>query len=254
MNLFSGLTPVLKLAKKHLPEVAIWFGVAFDGAAVIFGIQETPHARDLLEEKKPDTMLQKAEVLAPAYWKTIACFLVGTFLILKGNKLHLERTAVALGIAATQKDKLLALTEETKKLVGPKKMQEIEDNVEDRKIDMDKVIAQTQNLPVVVNGDTLFVCDWNNYAFYSTINQIQEYATELLRETMACKCIDKADVETIIGIPGKKQDYGVGWNIDHPPVLKIARWKDGPDGKPMGVLKITPEPEAGWVIESGYLF
>ena len=251
MNIFGYAEPVLKLARKHLPEVAIWTGTTLEAAAVIFGIKETPSAIALLEQKKPETIAQKAEIVVPAYWKTILCFTAGTILILTGNHLHLERTAIALGIAATQKDKLMAMTEETKKLLGPKKIQELEENVEARKIDVKKIESQT---PVNLGGDQLFVCNWNNFAFYSTVEKVKDMASEILRETMACKCIDLYDVENIMQIPSVNGEYKKGWNIDHPPVLKISGWKDGPNGRPMGILTITPDPEPGWVLDSGYLF
>ena len=251
MNFFNYTNPVLKLARKHLPEVAIWTGTVFEAAAVIFGIKETPKAIEVLEQRKPETFAQKAEVIIPSYWKTITSFVIGTTLILAGNHLHLERTAIALGIAATQKDKLLAMTEETKKLLGPKKIKELEENVEARKVDVQKISEQK---PVNLGGDQLFVCSWNNFAFYSTVSKVKDMANEILRETMACKCIDLYDVENIIGIPSVNGEYKKGWNIDHPPVLKISSWKKGPDDQAFGVLSITPEPEPGWVLDSGYLF
>lgn len=251
MSIFSYSEPIIKLARKHLPEVAIWTGTFLEGLAVISGIKETPNALAVLEQRKPDSLAQKAEIIVPAYWKTITCFTIGTILILTGNHLHLERTAIALGIAATQKDKLMAMTEETKKLLGPKKIQELEENVEARKVDVQKISEQK---PVNLGGDQLFVCSWNNFAFYSTVSKVKDMANEILRETMACKCIDLFDVENIMGIPSVKGEYRKGWNIDHPPVLKISSWKNGPDGQPFGILSITPDPEPGWVLDSGYLF
>lgn len=252
MKLFPDvLKPILKIAKENLPTVAITAGVLLDGAAVIFGIKETPHAREILEEKKPETVMEKAGVIIPCYWKTILSFIFGTGLIMVGNKMHLERTAVLLGIAASQKEKLAAVAEETKKLVGPKKAEEIESAAEMDRVDMDKVASQN---PVVVDGDQLFVCSWNNYAFRSTIEKVKELDADILRELMACKTIDLADVECIIGTPSHNGDYHKGWNEEHPPRLKIAGWKDGPDGRPMGVLTITPEPMPDWTLDAESLF
>lgn len=249
--IFDYNNPILKLVRKNLPGIAICTGTVLEGLAVISGIKETPNAIAILEQRKPDSLVQKVEIIVPAYWKTITCFVVGTILILTGNHMHLERTAIALGIAATQKDKLTALSEETKKLLGPKKVKELEENVATRDVDVKKI----EDLkPVNLGGDQLFVCSWNNFAFYSTVSKVKDMANEILRETMACKCIDLYDVENIMGIPSVNGEYKKGWNIDHPPILKISGYKNGPDNKPYGVLTITPDPEPGWVLDSGYLF
>lgn len=249
---FDFLQPALKIARKHLPEIAIWTGTVLEGAAVIFGIRETPRAIDVLNQRKPETFAQKAEILVPSYWKTITCFTLGTLLILTGNHLHLERTAIALGIAATQRDKLAAMTEETKKLLGPKKSQELEEKMAADQVDVKKIEGQK---PVYLDGDQTFVCAWNNFAFHSTVEKVNAIAKDLMNETMTCKHIDEDDVDEMFGCPqvNSRREHK-GWNIDHPPKLRIASWMDGPDGKPMGVLTIVPEPQPGWVLDSGYLF
>lgn len=247
-NEWIGL--ILQKANKHLPEIAIFTGTVCEGIAIVCGIKETPKAMELLQSKKPETFAQKAETVIPCYWKTILFFIAGTTLILAGTHMSLERTAIALGIAATQKDKLAAMTEETKKLLGPKKSQELEETLAAKKIDMDEVARQT---PIVLGGDQLFVCDWNNYAFRSSVEKVQELKSQILKECMRLQTIDKADVEQFLGMPIIKDEYQTGWNIKHPPELKITGWMDGPDGKPMGILSITPDPQPEWVLNYDYI-
>lgn len=246
MSLFTTIKelvrPVLPIVKKHLPEVAITTGAILDGVSVIFACRETTIAQQLLNEKKPETFWEKCGIVVPAYWRTILTFAAGTSLIFFGNKLHLDRMAVMAGIAATQKDKLLAMAEETKKLVGPKKAQELQDKVETRNVDVRTL--PTQNLPTVLGGDTLYVLGWNNWVFRSCPEQINELSNRILRDLIESKEMSLADVSEYFRVDDKfigKDEHLKGWNTEDPPSIRTI-WMDGPNGQPMGYLKMEPEP------------
>lgn len=209
---------------KHSPEILTGIGIAGMVTTVIFAVQATPKALQLIEEKKDEehkdelTALETAKVAWKPYVPAAVTGVVSVACLIGANSVHVKRNAA---LATAYQLSSTALSDYKEKLietVGEKKEKAVRDRIAQDKVDKNPV--ETSNVIITGNGKSLCYDPQFGQYFESTIDDIKRAVTEL-----NYRMIDRG--EEYVSLNDFYDELGVE-RID---VGEQLGWNMGRDGK-----------------------
>lgn len=233
---------------KNSPDILTGLGVAAFITGTVGAIYGTTKAVKRVEKVKKEKgveKLTKKEIVKETYKYYIVptmCVVGGTILTYSGSsKLHKRNAALATAYGLSERA-LIDYKEEVKKVLGPKKLEEVEENA---------TIAKAKIIPVpeetaIINtghGQTLCLDAVSGRYFRSDINHIKTVINDLnfrMRSEMYMSLNDlyyELDLP-IIAIGGE-----LGWHIDDGGIDPVFGSTLTDNGTPCLVLDYCVEPK-----------
>ena len=129
------INKVLKVTKKHSPELLVSAGVVGMVASTVMAVKATPKAIELIEKKKGElgvTYLTKKETVQAAWKPYIPATIMGvvsTACICFGTTQNVRRNTALATVYALSENTLKEYQKKTVELVGKEKAEEIEREV-----------------------------------------------------------------------------------------------------------------------------
>ena len=200
----------------NAPGLLIGAGLANWLMATIFGIVESPNARDAIEEKEmengPLSMVDKAKIAAPYFAPTMVSAVVGTGCILAGNNIHIDRNAAAIAAYAISETTLREYRDKTKEILGEKKEKTIREDI--AKDVMESHPYSNREAYLTGNGDVLCYDKLSDRYFKSDKETLLQKENRLNKRMLEEAIITENDVYLEIGLNPVEVGNDIGWHID----------------------------------------
>ena len=204
---------------KHSPEILTGIGIAGMVTTVIFAVQATPKALQLIEEKKDEEHKDELNAIetVKATWKVyVPAAVTGTVAIgclIGANSVHAKRNAA---LATAYQLSSTALSDYKEKLIetiGEKKEKVVLDKIAQDKVDKNPV--ESTNVIITGNGKTLCYDPQFGQYFESSIDDIKRAVTELNYRMVdqGEEYVSLNDFYEELGVERIDVGEELGWNI-----------------------------------------
>ena len=205
----------MKLDKRALLAIGSFVGLA---ASVFCSIKDSFRAKDILNEKKPEGILDTFKVVAPCYISTAVSVAATSVCIAKGYSVGSAQIAAATGFGAAVLDRYHAYRKVVTEDLGVEKEREIYEKAVAMEVDRDHVIFP--QLPCDVTGkdnDALFHDVETDIWFRSTTEKVQQAIYHLNRNFQGMYVMNGLTWYNFLGVPlpydiHKKMENR-GWSV-----------------------------------------
>lgn len=240
---------VRRLVTKKAPEILIAFGITGMASATVMGITATPKAIQLIEdaEKEKKEKLSKPEVVKvvwKCYLPTVLTTLVSGACIIGASSIHIRRnTALATAYKISEstfkeyKDKVL-------ENVGPKKTQEIRDDIAGDQIKKNPV--SSSEVFVTRKGETLCYEPVSGRYFESDVDAIRRAENKLNKDMMTEMSCSLNDFAYELGLRPTQQGEDIGWSVNEGLIDISFSAHVTDDDRPCLVLDYLTPPKYGY--------
>lgn len=235
---------------KHAPEILTAIGISGMATAIVLGVEATPKALKLIEEKKQET---KAEKLPPidvvkATWKcyipTVITAGLSTVCLIRSCSVGIRRNAA---LATAYKISETALSEYREKVVetiGEKKEKTVREKVDKEHITKNPV--SKSEVIVTESGTTLCYDHLSGRYFNSNIERIKKAVNELNRRMLSENYISLNEFYDELGLDHIGLGEVLGWNIDKNLIDIDFSSQIADDGRPCIVVDYRTPPRYGF--------
>lgn len=213
---------------KHSPEILTGIGIAGMVTTVIFAVQATPKALQLIEEKKDEehkdelTALETVKVAWKPYVPAAVTGIVSVACLIGANSVHAKRNAA---LATAYQLSSTALSDYKEKLietVGEKKEKAVRDKIAQDKVDKDPI----ESTNVIISGSGKSLCydpQFGQY-FESTIDDIKRAVTELNYRMInrGEEYVSLNDFYDELGIERIDVGEQLGWNMGRDGKIEVT--------------------------------
>lgn len=246
LNLKKGLDAVKKAAAANTPEILIGIGVAeLITAVVLTGVgtvKATKKVEAVKKEQKKETLTKK-EVVKETYVYYIAPLVLtigGASCIIGGTKKHRKINAALAAAYGVSEKALSEYKAEAAKVIGPKKLKEIEENAA-----VAKVVEQPEESMIINTGKGQTLCydAVSGRYFRSDINSIKSTINEINFRLRTEMYITLNDLYYELGLPIIAIGGELGWNIDDGGLEPVFGSTLTENGTPCLVLDYCIEPK-----------
>lgn len=241
MNVLQNVKVALKgfsrAAEKKAPTLLMAAAVGGVVATAVFSFKAAPKAKDIIEGKRKDlesipdddketkktvvieTVKELTPVVAPMVISggmTIAC-------IIFAHSVNYRRQLALTAAYNIADASLKEYQESAKKIVGPKKLQQIKDDVFQKRIEENPPSKNT--IVLSGNGDMLCCDSFTGRYFRSNPEAIRKAVNELNMRLMGEYYVSVNDFYDILNVPELKPvKYGddVGWNIGDGDLVEVV--------------------------------
>ena len=145
--------------------------------------RSAPAVKEKLEDAEEEftpNIIEKAKIVLPVVWPTLAVGAASTFCIVKANSINVKRNNALIRSNAAltsayyiSRDALKEYREKVVDEVGKKKEQKIRDDINQEKLDKEGPVKESQ-IVVTGNGDHLCVLIPFGTRFYSNIEKVKQ--------------------------------------------------------------------------------
>lgn len=246
-KIMEVLKPIYTAAKKRAPEILTGIGIGGMILTTVLAVKSTPKALDQMEEKKKELKKEKltpAETVQSCWTCYIPSAVTGGLsmaCLIGANSVHLKRNA-ALATAFTLSETTLRdYKKKVAEKIGPKKEQDIRDEIAKDKIVKDPV--STNEVFLTGKGNTLCYDEVSGRYFRSDRDKIDRALNELNRRMMSEMYISLNDYYSEIGLPRIGLGDILGWNIDKGFISPDFSYQGAEDGTPCLVISYLVEPQ-----------
>ena len=245
------INEVIKVAKKHSPELLVSAGVVGMVVSTVMAVKATPKAIELIEEKKGElgvTCLTKKETVQAAWKPYVPATIMGvvsTACICFGTTQNVRRNTALATVYALSENTLKEYQKKTVELVGEEKAKEIEREVS-KAVVKDKVKLVERDISDYVtytgDGETLVFDTVSGRYFRSSANAIERAVNNVNRRLIDEYVITMNDFYNEINIPTIKAGSMIGYKSDNE--MMDIRFEADVDnnGQPYLVLDYVNKP------------
>lgn len=243
----SGITTAIT---RNSPTILTAVGVAGTFTTALLGIQATPHAIELLEQRRnekwdslesegvyspdeayestvkvvsfqkgPLTEWERATAIAPAY---VPAMLVGTVTITSiifANKINLRRQAILMSAYQLADTKAKEWQMKVEEMFGEKKRTAVHDEI--MKDHMDANPASQNQIIMTGQGDVLFYDDFSGRYFKSNIEKVRRVVAELNVRLTEDLYVPVNDFYWELGLDQTTMGDVNGWALEDMPISPI---------------------------------
>lgn len=206
----------MKLDKRTLLAVGSFIGLA---ASVFCAVKDSFKAKDILDEKKPEGLVDTFKAVAPCYISTAVTVTATTVCIAKGYSVGSAQIAAATGLSAGVLNRYHAYRKVVHDELGTEKEQEIYEKAVVMTVNEDHTIFP--QLPCDMNGDsnnTLFHDMESDIWFRSSVEKVQQAIYHLNRNFQGRGAIFGYEWYDFLGVPLPYDKYEEmkrkGWSIN----------------------------------------
>lgn len=237
-------------ATKHIPEISAGIGIVLMGSAVVLGIEKTPTAVKLMEERKEELEveeLDKVEIVKTTWKCYIPCavsFGIGAACIVGANVTSAKRSMALATAYALSESSLKEYKDKVVETFGEKKEKKVRDSIAKDKLDgidtAKEIIVKTGK------GTTLCYDLFSGRLFESDIEAIKKAVNEVNRIALLDGYASLNEFYDQLGLRTTKQGEDFGWNPNHA-LLEIdfsSQLTD--DGHPALVLDYVNYPQLNY--------
>jgi hypothetical protein len=163
------------------------------------------------EEERTLTVQEKAQITWLCY-ATAGISGAGTVAAAVGtHTIHTKRANAMAALYAVTSNKLDDMTEKAEELLGPKKTQELQNNVAQRAVDRDPVSSDTEVL-MTDEGTELCYDDWSGRYFMSSMPRLEAAINDVNRQLIDEGDASLNDFYDRIGLPEIPMGRSFGWS------------------------------------------
>lgn len=206
----------MKLDKRTLLAVGSFVGLA---ASIFCSVKDSFKAKDALDEKKPEGLLDTFKVVAPCYISTAVSVAATSVCIAKGYSVGTAQIAAATGFGAAVLDRYHAYQRVVHDEFGAEKEHEIYEKAVAMTVNEDHAIFP--QLPCEFDGkqnDTLFHDVEADIWFRSSVEKVQQAIYHLNRNFQGRAVISGLEWYDFLGVPLPFLTYREmekrGWSIN----------------------------------------
>jgi len=196
--------------------ILIGVGIGSMVMSTIAAFRFSPMAKEALEEKKEELQVDKLsasdtiKTAAPYVAPVLLMEVVGVLCVLGGNHSHVVKSAAAMAACTATESAFREYRDQTKKLVGEKKEQDIREAVAKEKIE-----SHSGEIMVTGKGDCLCFDDVANQYFRSRKTSIEKAINRLNFEMMDSRSmITVNDYCLALGLDTVLLGNDLGWTVD----------------------------------------
>lgn len=210
----------MKLDKRTLLAIGSFVGLA---ASVFCSVKDSFKAKDILDEKKPEGLIDTFKAVAPCYISTAVTVTATTVCIAKGYSVGTAQiataTATATGFSAAVLDRYHAYQKVVRDEFGAEKEQEIYEKAVVMNVNKDHTIFP--QLPCDMNGESnnvLFHDMETDIWFRSSVEKVQQAIYHLNRNFQGRGVIFGYEWYDFLGVPlpydTNEKMMRRGWSIN----------------------------------------
>ena len=199
----------------NAPSILTGVGIANWALATLFGIIESPDARDEIrseEETRVLSTMDKIKIAAPHFIPTLVTASVGTGCIVAANNIHIDRNTAAIAACAISEAAFKEYAAKTKEIIGEKKEKVIREEV--AKDVMEKHPYSGREAYLTGNGDVLCYDKNSDRYFKSDKETLLQKENRLNRRLLEEAVITQNDLYLEIGLNPVELGNDLGWKID----------------------------------------
>ena len=215
-------------AKEHSPEIRMILGIGGMITTVIFAVKATPAALELIHEARVKKSIKKdapnhpeLEKLTPvetvkAAWE---CYIpsaviagVSIYCLASSMDVSLERTAALATAYGISESAMKTYQEKVIETIGPKKEQEIRDEVAKDRLNKREMTGS--EVLLIEDGKTLCYDVYTDKFFHSDMHRIKQAVIDLNFTLLQEDFVPMADFYYEIGLNDIPAVSSFGWHID----------------------------------------
>lgn len=207
----------------------------------VLAVKATPHAMKELEEKKPETTLEKVAVAGKYYLPAAGMGLTTLACIFASNKISLSRVALVSTLYAKSEETMQEYQAKIVERFGEKKEEKVRDDI---CLDHVNKTFNPSN-PIIaspIEGKLRCLDKWSGRYFYSTVEEIRSAVNDLREELQGDWYISLNEFYYALGLEGIEAGEEMGWNADDPIRVKFSS-QLCPDGIPCLVVDFETRPK-----------
>lgn len=229
----------------NAPSILTGLGLANWAMATIFGIIESPSARDDINEAEGTfgelSTMDKVKIAAPHFIPTVVSATVGTGCIIVANNIHIDRNTAAIAACAISEAAFKEYASKTKEIVGEKKEKVIREEV--AKDVMQKHPYSGREAYLTGNGDVLCYDKNSDRYFKSDKETLLQKENRLNRRLLEENVITQNDLYLEIGLNPVELGNDLGWKVDDGLIKMRFDCQLTDNGVPCLVMDFELEPK-----------
>jgi hypothetical protein len=202
-------------------------------------------AKEALDEKRQgtDEALEPVDIIktvTPYAAPPLVLSVVGTIMILHGNKMNVERGTAYMAAYALSDSALREYREKTREIVGEKKEQQIMDEVDK------EIVKKNPCNEIIVAGDGDYLCcdGKTGRYFTSNITKLQHIENLIDRRLIDEEFVSLNELYLEIGLSELENGDNIGWHMSRGYIQMRFSYQGADDGKPCMVMSYRePEPK-----------
>lgn len=206
-----------RLITKKAPEILIAGGITGMVSATVMGITATPKALRLIEEAEAEkeeelTKPEVVKVVWKCYLPTVFTTLVSGACIVGASSIHIRRNAALATAYKISESTFKEYKDKVLEKVGPKKTQEIRDDIAGDQIK--KTPVSTSEVFITRKGETLCFEPISGRYFESDVDEIKRVENKLNKNMMVEMYCSMNDFVYELGLRPTQQGEDIGWSIN----------------------------------------
>lgn len=255
MNAKAMKQSIQRFGSKHGSEILIIFGCIGIAGTVASAVKATTKANQLLEAKKKEKK-KKNEEFHPVidtikttwmcYIPTITLAVLSAGCFIGANQRQMKANAALATAYAISEKTLKEFKDNTLKVVGEKKTEEIRQSIDQSR--MEKTPVNKTEVIVTGKGDTLCFDSLTGRYFQSSRNALIRAENDLNRQMRVYNFISLNEFFMEIGLDPVKDVIGeeFGWDIDYGYIELEFRSHLAEDGTPCLLVDYKVEPRCNY--------
>lgn len=236
---------------KHEPEILMAMGISGLIFSTIWGIRATFKASKAINEYKESKQIDKItpkeafKLTWKYYWPVAASTVLSVPCIIVGNRVSSKRYTALAAAYTISEAALQEYQDATRQVVGDKKVKQIQETVDAKKID--ETYRGNSQIIITGNGDSLFFEPLSGRYFKSNWNAISKAANELNAEALGSfgGQITLNSWFARLGLEDTSIGYEMGWDLNGDPNNLISLELTShlsEDNIPVGAISYRKKP------------
>lgn len=218
---------LLEDVSEHRADILVGFGLASMAGAIAATVVNAPKMRDDIEACKKGLGVEKlpfkllAKIAARRMWPTFALFLAGAGCVIGADRIRAHEISVSaatiVGLEAAANDihnEYRAYREETAKVLGPEKEDEIKEAAEAE----EPPTALSVKNPIIITGtgSSIFIDVCSGRKFVSDKDDIRDAFWRLKEQALEGNCeeVKMSDLYEELGLPLTSMSECDGWTAE----------------------------------------
>jgi hypothetical protein len=249
-----NLTPLFKrfgqVAAKNSPAILTSIGVTGAVASAYLAAKGAFQAAEILTKAQSEeneakqahalTTEEKFHLTWRCYIPAATCLVLSATAVICANRISDRRAAAMATAYSVVKESYTEYRAKTAQKVGPKKEQEIRDEIAQDRRERNPIDRTT--LIVTGKGPTLIYDKWNDRYFTSSRNLIDAAVNELNREININGFATLGAFYRLLDVPAPGNSEYLGWRIDQLLEVKFSGTLDS-DGEACLQMEFATEPD-----------
>lgn len=225
----NPLKMIKPFVTKHEPEILMGIGISGLVFSTIWAVKATFKAAKAISDYKNSKNIEKVtpkeafKLTWKYYWPVAVSTAVSIPCVIAGNRVSNKRYAALATAYTITESALQEYQNSAREIVGDKKVQQIQENVDAKKIE--STYKDTTQIILTGNGDNLFFEPLSGRYFKSNWNDILKIANELNAQALSNMNgqITLNDWFNKLGLEDTNIGDDIGWDLNNNPnnLIKI---------------------------------